>query len=184
MWGVFWTIAVALIVASVVVARTVYGSPAPPNSSQFFEAVKAFLLCVGGTGVILSTYFTAVNAFIQRRSDKITNTFDLLIRWDDPHLFQARKLTRKYKALRDDTSNNKLIEEIEANDDLKNSVILVLNYFEHVRFSLKANRIDKPMFKESLGATVIDIVDRFMPFAKKLGKQTADDLDDLKKLLG
>ena len=184
MWGVFWAVAAALILAAIVVARTVYGSPAPPNSTQFFEATKAFLLCLGGAGVVLSTYFTAVNAFIQRRSDIIKNTFDLLTRWDDPHLFQARKLTRKYKALKDDTSNNKLVEEIEGNEDLKNSVILVLNYFEHVRFSLKSNRVDKSMFKESLGSTVIDIIDRFMPFAKKISQQTSDDLEDLKKRLG
>lgn len=183
MWGVFWVVAAVLILAALVVARTVYGLPAPSNSTQFFEAAKAFLLCLGGAGVVLSTYFTAVNAFVQRRSETIKNTFDLLTSWDDPHLFQARKLTRKYKALRDDTSNNKLIEEIEGNEDLKNSVILVLNYFEHVRFSLKSNRIDEPMFKESLGPTVVDIVDRFMPFAKKINQQTFDDLDDLKRRL-
>lgn len=183
MWGIFWTIVTTLILAAFVVARTVYSSPPPPNSTEFFEAVKAFLLCLGGIGVILSTYFTAVNAFIQRRSDTIKNTFDLLTSWDDPHLFQARKLTRRYKARRDDTSNNQLVEEIENDEDLKNSVILVLNYFEHTRFSLKVSRIDKSLFKESLGPTVVDIVDRFMPFAKKLSERTASDLEDLKNRL-
>ncbi|WP_204373559.1 DUF4760 domain-containing protein [Stenotrophomonas maltophilia] len=183
MWGVFWAVAAVLILAAFVVARTVYSQPAPLSSTQFFEATKAFLLCLGGAGVVLSTYFTAVNAFVQRRSEKINNTFDLLTSWDDPHLFQARKLTRKYKALRDEKSNNQLIEEIEGDEDLKNSVILVLNYFEHVRFSLKSNRIGELMFKESLGPAVIDIIDRFMPFAKKMSQRSFDDLDDLKNRL-
>jgi len=103
--------------------------------------------------------------------------------WDDPHLFEARKLTRRAKERRDDTSNNKLIEEIESDEELKHSVILVLNYFEHVRFSLKVGRIDKENFKEALGSTIIDIVDRFTPFAKKQGTHVATDLEDLKKRL-
>lgn len=183
MWIIFWVLAASMLLASFVVARTVYGIQAPPTSTSLFEAIKAFLLCLGGASVILSTYFTAVNAFVQRRSDIIKNTFDLVTSWDDPHLFQARKLTRRSKETREDTSNNKLIDEIEGNEDLKNSVILVLNYFEHVRFSLKVGRADKDLFKEALGPTVIDIVDRFMPFAKKQGAQVAADLEDLKKRL-
>lgn len=183
MWIVFWVLATSMLLAAFVVARTVYGIQAPPSSTSLFEAIKAFLLCLGGASVILSTYFTAINAFVQRRTDIIKNTFDLVTRWDDPHLFQARKLTRRAKEARDDTSNNKLIEEIEKNEDLKNSVILVLNYFEHVRFSLKVGRIDRTLFKESLGVTIIDIIDRFMPFAKKQSEQVASDLEDLKKRL-
>ena len=184
MWWIFWVLAATMLLAALVVARTVYAIAPPATSTALFESIKAFLLCLGGASVILSTYFTAVNAFLQRRSDVIKNTFDLLTRWDDPHLFQARKLTRRAKDTREDTSNNQLIDEIERNEDLKNSVILVLNYFEHVRFSLKVGRIDKALFKEVLGATVLDIVDRFMPFAKKQPPQVAADLEDLKKRLG
>ena len=184
MWAVFWFVVACLLLATAVVARTVYGASPPSNSSPFFEAVKASMLCLGGIGVVLSTYFTAVNAFVQRKSDCIKNTFDLLTRWDDSHLFQARKLTRRMKEKKEDTSNNQLVEEIEKSEDLKNSVILVLNYFEHVRFSIITNRIDKELFKQSLGITVIDIIDRFLPFARKQGSQVAADLEDLKKRLG
>lgn len=183
MWNVFWAVSVVLILASAVVARTVYLAEAPDSSTPFFEAVKAFLLCLGGAGVIISTYFTAVNAFDQRRSDIIKNTFDLLTSWDDPHLFQARKLTRRTKASREDTSNNQLISEIEEDEDLKNSVILVLNYFEHIRFSINTNRIDRELFKYALGGVVVDIIDRFMPFAEKQAPQVAADLKLLKTQL-
>lgn len=182
-WIAFWTIATLLLLATFVVAKTVYAIEAPVTSTRFFEATKAFILCLGGASVILSTFFTAVNAFVQRRSDTIRNTFELLTSWDDPHLFQARKLTRRAKASRGDTSDNQLIEEIEKNEDLKNSVILVLNYFEHVRFSLEVGRVDKKLFTKSLGPVVIDIVDRFMPFARKQGAHVAADLDNLKKIL-
>ncbi|UPG89970.1 hypothetical protein L2Y96_21755 [Luteibacter aegosomaticola] len=183
MWWAFWVVVALLLSATAVVSRVVYQTPAPPSSTALFESIKAMLLCLGGSGVILSTYFTAVNAFVQRRADIIQNTFHLLASWDDPHLFQARKLTRRAKETREDTSNNGLIEEIEKNEDLKNSVILVLNYFEHIHFSLITRRIDKRLFKRALGATVVDIIDRFMPFAKKQGDQVVADLIALKKLL-
>jgi len=178
-WIVFWVVVASLLGATAVIGNMVFNSPAPANSTPFFEAVKASLLCLGGVGVILSTYFTAVNAFVQRKSDVIENTFDLLTRWDDPHLFGARKLTRRTKEAQGDTSTNQLLKEIEENEGLKNSVVLVLNYFEHVRFSLKNKRIDKELFKKSLGPTVVDIATRFEPYAEKLGQETVDDLNEV-----
>lgn len=183
MWTVFWFIVAALLAATAVIANIVFNSPAPVGSTPSFESVKAALLCLGGIGVILSIYFTAVNSFIQRQADIINNTFDLLKRWDDPHLFQARKWTRKMKETKADMSENQLIEEINKNEDLKNSVILVINYFDQVRFSISTNRINKNLFKSYLGAVAVDISTRFMPYAKTIGQQAADDLNEVIKKL-
>jgi hypothetical protein len=62
-------------------------------------------------------------------------------------------------------------------------VILVLNYFEHVRFSLLNNRIDKDLFKASLSETIIKILVRFKPYIDKRDKQLSDDLKQLEDLL-
>lgn len=183
LWIVFWIVVALLLAATSVVGYIVYHTVPPTNSTAFTECLKALGLCFGGAGVILSTYFTAVNSFQQRAADVVQNTFDLLTKWDDPHLFNARKYTRKTKDKAEDTSNNKLLEDIEANEDLKNSVILVLNYFEHIRFSIENKRIDTQQFKRSLGATVINIANRFMPYVKKLGTETEADLRSLIALL-
>lgn len=187
MWIVFYIISLFLFVASVTIASIVYttnmtGTPLD-ESKAIFETIQTFLLCVGGSGVVLSTYFTAVNAFSQRASDKIENTFALLKDWDDPHLFEARKLTRRIKDKSEEISDKDLVNEIDSDEKLKNSVILVLNYFEHVRFSLKTKRIDEDLFKKTLGITILNIIDRFEPFTKKQITEVGEDLKELKKLL-
>lgn len=179
MWLVFWCVVTFLLLATTTIAIIVFNAPVPSNSTAFIECVKATILCLGGCGVILSTYFTAVNAFTQRKSDIIKNTYDLLMRWDDPHLFNARKWTRRTKDKEADTSKNQMLIDIESNEELKNSVILVLNYFEHIRFSIKTMRADKNLFKRSLGPTVTDIATRFLPYAAKLGTEFESDLKDL-----
>lgn len=187
MWIVFYTISFFLFVASVTIANIVYttnmaGKPLD-ESKAILETIQTFLLCIGGSGVVLSTYFTAVNAFSQRASDKIENTFKLLKDWDDPHLFEARKLTRRIKDKVEEISDKDLIHEINNDEELKNSVILVLNYFEHVRFSFKTKRIDEDLFKKTLGMTILNIIDRFAPFTKKQSIEVDEDLKELKKLL-
>lgn len=72
-----------------------------------------------------------------------------------------------------------MLNDIEQSEDLKNSVILVLNYFEHIRFSLNTERIDQDLFKRSLGATVVKIANRFMPYAEKISQETVTDLQEL-----
>lgn len=179
MWIVFWIVVVALLAATSTVGYLAFHAPTPDKSTPMIECIKAVLLCIGGAGVIISTYFTAVNAFSQRQANVIKNTFDLLTRWDDPHLFNARKWTRRVKETADSTSKNQLLADIAANEDLKNSVILVLNYFEHVRFSLHTKRIDKKLFKASLGETIANIAERFTPYAETLSAETAKDLQEV-----
>lgn len=193
MWRIFFIVVVMLVISLYEVYMVVLdATPLANGEKNITEAVRAVLLSFGGVGVIISTYFTAINAFYQREMDKdkrkieddqkksniIENTFNLLAKWDDPQLFQARKWTRSVNE--DETSKKKLLDDIEKNEDLKNSVILVLNYFEHVRFSLDTGRIDNDLFKRSLGTTVVKIANRFMPYAEKTDdKQVAKDLNEL-----
>lgn len=178
-WKIFWGVAVSLCLASIVLTVKAYEAPISGNNSAILEAAKMFLLCLGGSGVVLSTYFSAANMFLERRAAVIENTFDLLSRWDDPHYLEARKWTRKAKEKKSDTSDNNLINEIKSNEDFKQSVVLVLNYLEHVRFSSETKRIDKNLFIRALGETIIDIAKRFEPYAKTLSAQTEQDLKEL-----
>lgn len=187
-WRIFWIIVVLLGLASIGLTATAYATPVPENSSAMLEAAKMLFLCLGGSGVILSTYFSAVsiyfsskNIILQRKLNIIENTFELLSRWDDPHYLDARKWTRKAKEEKPDTSDNDLINKIKENEELKQSVVLVLNYLEHVRFSLETDRIDRKLFKRALGETLVDIAKRFEPYAKTLGQQ---NIEDLKELIG
>lgn len=160
-----------------------YKSTPPSNSSVFIEVTKTLFLCLGGQGVIIPIYINATNAIEARINTKIDNTFHLLEKWDNPNLFSARKFTRDIKEARDTLSDVDLVGKIKSDDELKQSVILVSNYLEHVRVSIIYNRIELKMFKNSLGPVMKDIIKRFEPYYKEMGKEHLDDLKQLDKLL-
>ncbi|CAM6559878.1 DUF4760 domain-containing protein [Escherichia fergusonii] len=116
-------------------------------------------------------------------AEKIENTFRLIEKWDDPHLFSARKLTREIKEARSSLSDNALVERIKADEELKQSVILVSNYFEQVRFSVVNNRIDVAQFRSILGPVITDIITRFEPYFKTFGQEYMDDFRQLVTLM-
>lgn len=181
-WNIFFAITVLCLLGTISLTYTTY-TDTPPNNSAFVEAVKTAFLCLGGLGVILPLYINATNAMESRSSLILENTFDLLVKWDDSHLLQARNFTRDIKKNRENLSDNQLIKEILENDDLEQSIILLTNYFEHVRFSIKTKRIATSIFKDSLGDTVLDIIARFRPYYKTKPAQVLHDLDELTRLL-
>lgn len=183
-WKIFWSIVGILILATIFLTWSTYNTYREGTiNSAYIEAAKIFFLCLGGSGVITSTFFTAANMFLQRQANIIENTFNLLLRWDDKHYLDARKLTRQLRDNKENISDNDLIKMINEKEDLKQSVILVMNYLEHIRFSLKTNRIDKQIFYNSLGITIIDIAERFKPYAKSVNTQTSTDLEELIMIL-
>ena len=182
-WKIFWIVAF-LCAAGSAALIFIAGRTAPPaSSSTFIEVIKTLFLCLGGIGVLLPLTLNAMNAVEQRDSDKIENTFDLLSKWDDSHLLAARNYTRKIKRQKSATSDDDLVKQIQGPEELEQSVILVTNYFEHVRYSIISKRIDVKAFKESLGATMISIIDRFWPYYALQPQETRDDLSSLKELL-
>jgi hypothetical protein len=160
------------------------------TGKEILETINMFLLMLGGYGVVLSIIHQTETILLNNiqiseniKFETIENTFQLLKDWDDEHLFKARKLTREIKDNINNLSPNQLVKKIEDDPELRQSVILVANYFEHIRFSIKEKRINCIKFKESLGVVVIDIINRFEPYFKKLGEQSFKDMEELKELL-
>jgi hypothetical protein len=182
-WPIFYGVALTCLLGCLALIYGTYQMEPPQNSSTFIEVTKMIFLCLGGMGVLLPITLSVMNSQEQRKFEKIENTFDLISKWDDEHLLKARNYTREIKKNRKNISDEQLIAQIEENEELEQSVILVTNYFEHVRFSLKQNRIEKELFKSSLGITLVPIIDRFWPYYEKKFKEGCDDLKELKKLL-
>lgn len=182
-WEIFWAIVVLCLLGTFALGQIAYTSTPPSSSTTFIEVTKTVFLCLGGLGVILPLYIHATNAIEARASSIIENTFDLLAKWDDSHLFAARKYTREIKKKQSDISENQLLSDIKENQDLEQSIILIGNYFEHVRFSIKTKRIDVAVFKESLGVTILGITSRFKPFYKEQGQHVLKDIEELESLL-
>ena len=145
--------------------------------------MKTVFLCLGGIGVILPLYINATNSIESRFAAKIENTFSLIEKWDDSHLFAARKFTREIGDSRASMSDDDLLKRIKGDAELRQSVILVLNYFEQVRFSAVNERIDVKQFKSALGSVIVNIIRRFEPFINDVGSEHAKDLKQLEMLL-
>lgn len=153
------------------------------ETKKINDVVNMFLLMLGGYGVIF-TIASSTEALLEKmKNDKIENTYQLLKDWDDEHLFKARKLTREIKDQKNELSDNALVEKIEKDAELRQSVILVFNYIEYIRFSIKQDRICTDLFKESMKDTIIDIIKRFEAYSKRLSQQTHDDMQECRKLL-
>lgn len=182
-WHLFWVITAFCVCGALALGYIAYSSAPPSNSSVFIEVTKTVFLCLGGIGVILPLYINATNSIEGRVGEKIENTFSLIEKWDDPHLFSARKLTREIRDARSSLSDDALVEKIKDDDELRQSVILVANYLEQVRFSVVNNRIDVEQFKSTLGPVIGDIIKRFEPYFKTLGRQHMEDLKQLEELL-
>lgn len=150
------------------------------GNKNVLNTITMFVTSLGGASIIFTIFFNSINDLKNRQSKKIENTFSLLTKWDDPHLLEARKFTRKIKAKADNLSKRELIERIEEDEPLKQSVLLVLNYLEHVRFSILTDRIDNHLFYKSLGPTLTAIIDRFLPYAEHVGNLFLKDLNNLK----
>lgn len=182
-WWYF--VGMTLLLSAGVAALTAmtYQSQVPANSTQLAETVKTLFAALGGAGVLLAITLNVFNSIEQRTYDKIQNTFDLLTKWDDQHLLKARGLTRAIGKMKSSMSDNELLEKINNSDDLEQSVILVLNYCEHVRFSIVQDRVVVEQFKESLGPTITGIIDRFKPYFDTKPEQVRTHLAQLKELL-
>ena len=158
--------------------------------SPIIETIKIVFIMLGGLGVILPTYLnvwqsleTAELLKDQTRRGKIENTFSLIQQWDDASLFAARKFTREMKEQHSSLSPDQLKAKIDQTPELKQSIILVFNYFDSVRVSIENDRVEASVIGRSLGGVFHDMHERFKPWIRDQDKEYRDDLEKLSKLL-
>ncbi len=190
-WKILW-IFVFLYLAGIFGAGWhTYDTADPSNTVPVIETIKVVFIMLGGLGVIVPTYLnvwqsveTAKSQEEQARRNKIENTFRLIEKWDDATLFEARRFTRELKDQHGKLSPDELIAKINGTPELRQSVILVFNYFENVRISIVYDRVDASIIKHSLGAIIEDNYERMKPWLKKQGPAFIKDLNELSNLLG
>lgn len=167
-----------------------YSAVDPSSANRVVETIKILFIMLGGLGVILPTY---LNVWQSMEASKIMedagrkriieNTFDLFEKWDDKALFDARKFSRELKERCMDLSPNQLVEEVRKSPELKQSVVLLFNYFELVRMSIEYERVDRTVVKEYFSRTLLDICGRFAPWVQEQSASFQRDVEKLKKLL-
>ena len=163
------------------------------DSSQavpIIETLKIVFIMLGGLGVIVPTYLniwqsleTAQLLEDQARRDKIENTFHLLEKWDDDSLLEARRFTRELGDQRESLSPNDLKLKIKNDPKLRQSAILVFNYFDQLRISIKTERVDPEIVTSSLGTVFHDMYNRFKPWIDDQSDAYKKDLEELSRVL-
>ena len=190
-WRILWTFVSLYFFGIIGAGWHTYDKTDPSNAEPTIETIKVVFIMLGGLGVIVPTYLnvwqsleTAESLADQARRTIIENTFHLLEKWDDPNLFEARRFTRELKDQQNKLSPDELMSRIDHTPDLRQSVILVFNYFENIRISIVNDRVDASIIKHSLGTLIEDDYQRFKPWLKKQGgRALINDLDELSKLL-
>lgn len=159
------------------------------GAAPSIETIKIVFIMLGGLGVILPTYLnvwqsveTANLLDDQVKRHRIENTIKLLEKWDDKSLFDARRFTRELGDKQDSLSPEQIRRQIIENGDLRQSVILLFNYFEFVRISIETDRVDSMIVREQLGQVFSDIYNRCQPWITTRPQQYQDDLKKLDKL--
>lgn len=182
-WKLFFWINLLWIIGTIGLGIMTFQTPAPQGSSEVIETVKIMFLSLGGLGVVIPTYLSVFHSIETKQNDKNENTFQLIQRWDDPLLFEARQFTRQLKAKKSSLSDDDLIKSINENEKLKQSVILVINYFDNIRVSIIAERINVPLMREGMGEISKDMYHRLLPYVASCGEIHKRHWEDLNKLM-
>jgi len=182
-WRIFLWINLLWILGTLSLGYIAYTSEAPTGSTKLIESIKIIFLSFGGLGVILPTYLNALSALEQVKVQKIENTYHIIEKWDDPLLFEARTFTYGLKAQKGKLSDEDLIAKIKGDEKLRQSVALVMNYFDKIRISIRTNRVDVQILRDAIGDVFVDIYRRLLPYVESYGNDHKKDWDAIHDLL-
>lgn len=173
-WKVLLIIVLLYVFGIVGVGWHTYGATDPSKAAPSVETIKVIFIMLGGLGIILPTYLniwqsleTARLLDDEARRSRIENTFSILAKWDDKSLLDARRFTRELKDQHNELSANQLKERIKSTPELRESAILLFNYFELIRISIEHDRVAQSIIKETLGPVAVDICKRFDPWVQE-----------------
>lgn len=155
------------------------------GNQSILEIIQSFMIPFSaGFGVLIPIFTASINAIEGRKFKIMENTYQLIARYDDPHFAEARKFTRKIKKEDGIISSEYLMRQIENNEELEHSVILILNYIENSYMSIESGRIDKEVFKRYLGEVIYGFINRFDNYIKKYSsKKDQEILKQMKKIM-
>lgn len=128
---------------------------------------------LGGLGVVLPTYLNVWQSLeaadVQKerlRFDRVENSYKLIEGFDVPSLLDARSFTRELAERHEEIAPSELVNRLKSDKVLQQSVLLVFNYWENVRISIKSDRADPDILRASLRDVFIETYERFLPWIK------------------
>ena len=149
----------------------------PQGSSKYFELVKLAFLSIGAYGVITATYFTVQNSLESAKTvkakidfDKTQNSMKNIERWDHPVLKGARDFTRNMIDTHQQIAASDLLNKINSNEELKNSVITTFNFWEGMYLALSYEYVNEKLLKTAFKETYFKMYETFKIWIEELEK--------------
>lgn len=109
-------------------------------------------------------------------------TFELIAKWDDEKLLRARKYTRTFRDKFDKNKKTFVLEKVQddvyreiidengnhKDESLRESLILIFNFFELIKYSCDKEIVDKETIKKHLGEIINHFInERFTIYLEK-----------------
>jgi hypothetical protein len=149
----------------------------PQGSSKYFEVVKLAFLSIGAYGVITATYFTVQNSLESAKDvkakidfDKKQNSMKIIERWDHPVLKRARDFTRNMIDKHQQIGHFDLLDKINSDEKLKNSVITTFNFWETMYLAISYEYVNEKLLKTAFKETYFKMYVAFKIWIKDLEK--------------
>lgn len=132
------------------------------SSALLLNAVSIFQQAV-------SIFQQSEMSFQQGQIKKFDETFALISKWGDEHFLKARDHTRKQQDIHKDAGTQQILDEINNsdNEDLKRSIIMMMDYFELIETSIQNDRIYENIIMEHFAHLLKDIIDRYECFLEQ-----------------
>lgn len=142
-------------------------------SEEPSDKIKNVIASISAFAVSSALLLNAVSIFQQSEMSfqqgqikKFDETFVLISKWDDEHFLKARDYTRKQQDIHKDVGTQQILKEINNNEDLKRSIVMMTNYFELIETSIQNDRIYENIIMEHFAHLLKDIIDRYECFLK------------------
>ena len=142
--------------------------------------VTAYMSYMSNNNIMEQKVTDSQNKEKERIYDQNKNTQMLLLKFDDGVIYKARQFTREITTaeLGTDLILSRITADTEEGKALKDSVIMLFNYFDHIRIAIKMDIVNKEIIIDALGETIIEICGKFDKWVKTK-PNTKKDVDKL-----
>jgi hypothetical protein len=173
---------------------------ATQGANRTIECIKVGFIVFGGLGVVLPAYLnfwqSAETAALadqrlawdkevfefRKRWDLRENALKLVDEWDAERLAKARKSIRKLRDERNALSSDQLVEKVNANDDLRDDLIRIFNFWDGVRASVESERVDETIVYQSLHPALFSCFEACSAWLRKEGEKNKNFFEDVERL--
>ena len=134
------------------------------------RGLQALAFCMTGYGVFFAVYtgihqpdIANAEKIKASKLKKVEKAFELVQKFDDDHMLEAREYSRSLAKIRSEISDADLINQITEDPSREASVAILFNYAEYIRIAVENDIADKIVLSTPC-YPLKGIMERFKPY--------------------